>query len=94
MSKILIEEATVKQVIAAIKKCHYYMIDADLPEQSMLVEAYKAYAALEAALAEQPAQQEIVQRYSPDGEGGMEIDSLGAWVKFTSPLAPAQAADG
>jgi hypothetical protein len=28
-----------------------------------------------------------VQRYSPDGEGGMEIDSLGAWVKFTSPQA-------
>jgi hypothetical protein len=55
MSKILIEEATVKQAIAAIKKCHYYMIDADLPKQSMLVEAYKAYAALEAALAEQPA---------------------------------------
>jgi hypothetical protein len=56
MTKILIDEATVKQVIAAIKKCHFYMIDADLPEQSMLVEAYKAYAALEAALAEQPAQ--------------------------------------
>jgi hypothetical protein len=39
------------------------------------------------ALAEQPAQQEPVQRYSPDGEGGMEIDSLGAWVKFASPPA-------
>lgn len=36
---------------------------------------------------EQPAQQEPVQRYSPDGEGGMEIDSFGAWVKFTSPPA-------
>jgi hypothetical protein len=42
-------------------------------------------------LAEQPAQQEPVQRYSPDGEGGMEIDSLGAWVKFTFPQpAPVQ----
>ena len=36
-----------------------------------------------------PAQQEPVQRYSPNGEGGMEIDSLGAWVKFIPPQ-PAQ----
>ena len=55
MKKILIDEATLKQVIAAIKKCHYYMIDAGLPNQSRLVEAYEAYAALEAALAKQPA---------------------------------------
>ena len=38
---------------------------------------------------QQPAQQEPVQRYSLDGEGGMEIDSLGAWVKFIPPQ-PAQ----
>lgn len=37
------------------------------------------------AAAPQPAQQEPVQRYSLDGDGGMEIDHLGAWVKFTSP---------
>ena len=31
------------------------------------------------------------QRYSPNGEGGMEVDSLGAWVKFTFPQpAPVQ----
>ena len=36
-----------------------------------------------------PAQQKPVQRYSPNGEGGMEIDSLGAWVKFIPPQ-PAQ----
>lgn len=29
-----------------------------------------------------PANGDEPQRYSPDGEGGMEIDSLGAWVKF------------
>ena len=45
----------------------------------------QASRALREALAEQPAQQEPVQRYSPDGEGGMEIDSLGAWVKFIPP---------
>jgi hypothetical protein len=32
------------------------------------------------------------QRYSPDGEGGMEVDSLGAYVKLqdvtTPPAAP------
>lgn len=25
------------------------------------------------------------QRYSPDGEGGMEVDSLGGWVKYQPP---------
>jgi hypothetical protein len=50
----------------------------------------KAITALQEALAEQPAQQEPVQRYSPDGEGGMEIDSLGAWVKFTFPQPASQ----
>lgn len=30
------------------------------------------------------------ERYSPDGEGGMEIDSLGDWVKFRPTGAPAQ----
>jgi hypothetical protein len=48
------KEAMTK-AIEVLKKCHYYMIDAGLPNQSMLVEAYEAYAALEAALAEQPA---------------------------------------
>jgi hypothetical protein len=28
-----------------------------------------------------PAPVQVLQRYSPDGEGGMEVDSLGAYVK-------------
>ena len=35
-----------------------------------------------------------LQRYSPDGEGGMELDSLGAYIKLqdvtTPPAAPVQ----
>jgi hypothetical protein len=40
----------------------------------------------------QPAPVQGPQRYSPDGEGGMELDSLGAYVKLqdvTTPPAPA-----
>jgi hypothetical protein len=33
-----------------------------------------------------PAQE--LQRYSPDGEGGMEVDSLGAYVKHQDVLTP------
>jgi hypothetical protein len=54
-------------------------------------EAVEVYEAIEQALAAQPAVQEP-QRYSPDGEGGMEVDSLGAYVKLqdvtTPPAAP------
>ena len=33
-------------------------------------------------LLEQPEPVQELQRYSPDGEGGMEVDSLGAYVKL------------
>jgi hypothetical protein len=43
--------------------------------------------------AAQPAPEQEMQRYSPDGEGSMELDSLGAYVKLqdvaTPPAQPA-----
>lgn len=45
-----------KQVLNALKKCHYYMIDAGLPNQSLLNEAFTVITALRQAIeqAEQP----------------------------------------
>jgi len=37
-----------KLALEALKKCHYYMIDAGLPNQSLLNEAFTAYKAVEA----------------------------------------------
>jgi hypothetical protein len=49
--------------------------------------------ALRAAQAAQPALVQELQRYSPDGAGSMEVDSLGAYVKHqdvtTPPAQPA-----
>ena len=36
-----------KLALEALKKCHYYMINAGLPNQSLLNEAFTAYKALE-----------------------------------------------
>jgi hypothetical protein len=36
----------------------------------------------------QPAPVQEPQRYSPDGEGGMEVDSLGAYVKLQDVTTP------
>ena len=38
--------------------------------------------------AAQPAPVQELQRYSPDGEGGMELDSLGAYIKLQDVAAP------
>jgi hypothetical protein len=35
-----------------------------------------------------PAPVQVLQRYSPDGEGGMEVDSLGAYVKHQDVTTP------
>ena len=50
----------------ALKKCHYYMIDAGLPNQSLLNEGFTAYKALEEALAENAMQE--VQRLGQEIE--------------------------
>lgn len=47
-----------KLALEALKKCHYYMIDAGLPNQSLLNVVCTASSALKSALAEQPAQQQ------------------------------------
>ena len=50
--------------------------------------------AIELTLAEvrktaaQPAPVQELQRYSPNGEGGMEVDSLGAYVKHQDVTTP------
>jgi hypothetical protein len=44
---------------------------------------------LRAMLAAAPVQ--VLQRYSPDGEGGMEVDSLGAYVKHQDATTPPEA---
>jgi hypothetical protein len=53
----------------------------------------KAENARELGLDYEPAPVQGPQRYSPDGEGGMEVDSLGAYVKHqdvtTPPAQPA-----
>jgi hypothetical protein len=41
-----------------------------------------------AAPAAQPAPEQELQRYSPDGEGGMELDSLGAYIKLQDVSVP------
>jgi hypothetical protein len=52
--------------------------------EQALTRLQKRYGELEAKVAAQPAQLapvQVLQRYSPDGEGGMEVDSLGVYVK-------------
>ena len=56
MSKILIDEAVVRQALEALKKYHYYTLDAGLPNQSMLNEGFTAFTDLRQAL-DQPAQE-------------------------------------
>ena len=55
-------EKAARLALEALKKYHYYTIDAGLPNQSMLNEGFTAITALRQALAEpeQPAQQEPV----------------------------------
>ena len=43
--------------------------------------------------AAQPAPVQELQRYSPNGEGGMEVDSLGAYVKLQNVTTPPAAPD-
>jgi hypothetical protein len=54
------DREAMKLACKALRDCHYYMINAGLPNQSLLNEAFTAYMELEAALAKQPAQQEPV----------------------------------
>jgi len=57
-----------KLALEALKKCHYYMIDAGLPNQSLLNEGFTAYKALEEVLAEHAMRE--VQRL------GQEIEEI------------------
>jgi hypothetical protein len=54
----MMSKEAMKLACKALRDCHYYMINAGLPNQSLLNEAFTAYMELEAALAKQPAQQE------------------------------------
>jgi hypothetical protein len=55
MTHITIERAKLKLALDALKKNHYYMIEAGLPNQSMLNANFDAFTALTQALAAQPA---------------------------------------
>jgi hypothetical protein len=58
-------------------------------DQDHYKQTNEAITVCEQALAAHTVQEP--QRYSPDGEGGMEVDSLGAYVKHqdvTTPAAP------
>jgi hypothetical protein len=57
----------------------------DLMEIMRGLEAAFAYITTPPA---QPAPVQVLQRYSPDGEGGMEVDSLGAYVKHQDVTTP------
>jgi hypothetical protein len=46
------KDEALKLALAALKKNHYYMIDAGLPNQSMLNEGFAAFKACEQALAD------------------------------------------
>jgi hypothetical protein len=58
---------TLKLALEALKQNHYYMIDAGLPNQSMLKKTLTAYKALEEALAKQE-QVEPVAWMRQDGQ--------------------------
>ena len=75
-----------KLACKALRDCHYYMINAGLPNQSLLNEAFTAYMELEAALAKQPAQRtwvgltdwEISQLWIGTSPYFNEVDFAGA----------------
>jgi len=56
--------------------------------EQALTRLQKRYAELEAKVGAQPEPVQELQRYSPDGEGGMEVDSLGAYVKLQDVSTP------
>ena len=62
-------------------------------DRAKFIDALKHFEALVRA-DERAAPVQELQRYSPNGEGGMEVDSLGAYVKHqdvtTPPAQPAQ----
>ena len=53
-----------KQAIEALKECHYYMIDAGLPNQSLLNEAFTASNALRQAIKKAEQQEQIPLRFN------------------------------
>ena len=62
-----------KLACKALRDCHYYMINAGLPNQSLLNETFTAYMEMEAALAKQPAQQEPVATITITQRGPIRI---------------------
>jgi hypothetical protein len=71
-----------RQEVAAIKQAR------SAPVQSCYCPNCEAMGKELAALKAQPAPVQEPQRYSPDGEGGMEVDSLGAYVKLQDVTTP------
>ena len=77
-----------KQALACLKKNHYYMIDAGLPNQSMLNEGFAAITALRTAIEQAEKQEPVAWRYrsvSPfaDKEGAYKVRD--AWTLIHKP---------
>ena len=76
MSKmILIDKATVKLTQKALMKCHYHIIDAGLPNQSLLDEVFTAFKALKEALA-QPEQEPVAWLLTDKNINSLQVDSI------------------
>jgi hypothetical protein len=96
INDLIVEYATKIKSVAEL--CTFVDYDTEIgrtPEHwkaSILVLGAVKYVLANTPPAAQPAPVHELQRYSPDGEGGMEIDSLGAYVKHwdvtTSPAQP------
>ena len=65
--------SAMKQALEALKKSHYYMIDAGLPNQSMLDENFTAITALRAAIASYSTAIEQADKQEPPRDVGSQI---------------------
>jgi len=82
------KDEALKLALGALESCDFvYTYGNGGYQQFDRLAVDKAISALTQLLEAQPAVQEP-QRYSPDGEGGMEVDSLGAYVNLQDVTTP------
>jgi hypothetical protein len=82
------KDEALKLALGALESCDFvYTYGNGGYQQFDRLAVDKAISALTQLLEAQPAVQEP-QRYSPDGEGGMEVDSLGAYIKLQDVTTP------
>jgi hypothetical protein len=90
MTHITIEKAKLKQWVKAVVSVARYAPAGEGVFSAVMMAQDDMNEVLKQALAAPPVQE--LQRYSPNGEGGMEVDTLGAYVKHQDvsnpPAAP------